>query len=427
VETRVTAPGALDILIDAGLITPAEDPASQAFTFRHALLHDAAYASLLRAERRGLHRVVGEVLEADYAAASDALDLAPRLAEHFQQAGDLPRAQAYFTRAGDEAALRYANAEAITHFRRALVATDLAHVEPAALQHLLLGLGQALELSGRHAEALAAYGQLEAAARDRHAAKAEHAARIARAKIYATLTPEHDPDRARELLEQALLEARARQDAAAESQVLWNLMVLLTWGGEDYAASILFGQQAVQLARRAGDEERLAFALNDLAYPYVATEQFDAARAAITEAQPLWRKLHNLPMLVDNLSHAVLIHYYFGDYESGEACAVEAIQLSEDIGNIWGQTNSRLYRSHILLERGEIGAALDTMRTAIRLGDVSRHPGALVGARTTSACCWPSWVRSNKGRGGLKRPRRSPSSSASGSGPILWRREPGWR
>jgi predicted ATPase len=61
----VTAPRALDTLIDAGLITPAEDPASQAFIFRHALLHDAAYASLLRAERRSLHRVVGEVLEAD--------------------------------------------------------------------------------------------------------------------------------------------------------------------------------------------------------------------------------------------------------------------------------------------------------------------------------------------------------------------------
>jgi hypothetical protein len=75
----------------------------------------------------------------------------------------------YFTEAGDAAALRYANAEATAHFRRALVATDLAHVEPAALQHLLLGLGQALELSRRHAEALAAYEQLEAAARDRHA------------------------------------------------------------------------------------------------------------------------------------------------------------------------------------------------------------------------------------------------------------------
>ncbi len=146
-------PGTLDVLLDAGLITPTEDPDRQAFAFRHALLQDAAYGSLLRAERRGLHRTVGEVLEAEYAPGSVALELAPRLAEHFKEAGDLPRAQAYFTQAGDAAALRYANAEAIAHFRGALATIDLAHAEPQVLQHLFLNLGQALELSGRHTPA----------------------------------------------------------------------------------------------------------------------------------------------------------------------------------------------------------------------------------------------------------------------------------
>ncbi|HLE23942.1 MAG TPA: hypothetical protein VI701_06485, partial [Anaerolineales bacterium] len=73
---------------------------------------------------------------------------------------------------------------------------------------------------------------------------------------------------------------------------------------------------------------------------------------------------------------------HFGDFQAGQACAEEAIRLSDEIGNVWGQTNSRLYYGHILLERGELAAAVETMRTAIRLGDLSRHPGALVGART---------------------------------------------
>jgi hypothetical protein len=51
------------------------------------------------------------------------------------------------------------------------------------------------------------------------------------------------------VLEEALAEVRTGRDAAAESQVLWNLMVLETWGGEDYAAAIDFGRQAVDLAR----------------------------------------------------------------------------------------------------------------------------------------------------------------------------------
>jgi tetratricopeptide (TPR) repeat protein len=377
----VTAPDALAVLLEAGLIASAEDSDSQAFVFRHALLHEAAYASLLRAERRSLHRAVGETLEAHYSTPADALELAPRLADHFQEAGDLPRAQSYLTQAGDAAARRYANAEAIAHYRRALATIDLRRDEPATVQHLVLALGQALELSGRHAEALAAYEQLEQAARERGAGDVEHAAVMARAKIYATLTPEQDPARARSVLERALTEVQARHDAAAESQVLWNLMVLQTWGGEDYASAVDFGRRAVELARRAGDKERLAFALNDLAYPFVATDQLASALEVIGESQPLWRGLGNTPMLVDNLSQAVLLHYHFGNFQTGTECATEAIRRSDEIGNVWGQTNSRLYYGHILLERGEVAAAIDTMRAAIRWGDQSRHPGALVGAR----------------------------------------------
>ena len=376
--------GALAVLLGAGLITPAEDTESQAFAFRHALLQDAAYASLLRAERRGLHRAVGEILEVDFTPAG-ALELAPRLAEHFQQADDLPRARGYFTQAGDAAALRYANVEAIDHYRRALATGDPRDLEPAQLQHLLLQQGQALELSGRHGEALAGYQQLEDLAHERNEPEIEHTAVMARAKIYATLTPQQNPEQARALLEQALSDGRALQDAAAESKVLWNLMVLLTWGGDDYLGAIAYGEQSVALARQAGDRERLAFALNDLSYPYVATNRLGEALQVIEESRAIWRELGNQPMLVDNLSQAVLLHYDFGNLSAGEACALEAMRLSDEMGNVWGQTNSRLYYGHIALERGRIDVAVETMRSAIRLGDVSRHPGALVGARTDLA------------------------------------------
>jgi tetratricopeptide (TPR) repeat protein len=369
-------------LLEAGLIAPAEGSEIPAFSFHHALLQDAAYASLLRSERRSLHRAVGEVLEADYDPASDALEWAPRLGEHFQEAGDSVRAQAFFIQAGDAADDHYANAEAIAHFRRALTSIDSQTVEPEKMQHVLLSLGQAFELSGRHAEALSAYEQLELFASERGVSAVRHAAVMARAKIYATLTPEHDAERAGQLLEQALGEVRSRHDDAEESKVLWNLMVLRMWSGEDYSGAVELGQQAVELARRADDTERLAFALNDLAYPYVATDRLAEARAVIVEAQPLWRAAHNIPMLVDNLSQAVLLHYHFGDFAAGEADALEAMRRSDEIGNVWGQTNSRLYYGLILQERGQIGPAIDTMQAAIRLGDVSRHPGALVGART---------------------------------------------
>ncbi|HMK08142.1 MAG TPA: hypothetical protein VK449_03830, partial [Anaerolineales bacterium] len=377
--------GALGALLDAGLITPADEGGRRAFAFRHALLQDAAYASLLRAERRSLHRLVGETLEQVEAPASAVADRAPRLAEHFRQAGDLGRSLGYFLQAGEAAARRYANAEAIAHFRQARSLLDRRQTDPAQWQQVLLGLGQAFELSGQHADALAAYQDLEDFAGAQEAPAVEQAAALARAKLYSTLTPVHDARRARHILEQTLAEARGRRDGRAEARVLWNLMVLEMWSGEDYAASIEFGTAAVELARRSGDDERLAFALNDLAYPYLAIEHYGAARDAVRQAEPLWRQQGNVPMLVDNLAQAVLLDFHFGDFEAADRAASEAIRRSDEIGNVWGQTNSRLCYGHVLWAQGRIGAALDTMRTAIRLGESSRHPGALVGTRTDLA------------------------------------------
>ena len=370
---------ALSVLIDAGLIAPVSDTSEPSLAFRHALIHDAAYASLLRAERRMLHRLVGESLESDFGAA-DPLDLAPRLGEHFLEAGERSRARRYFTLAGDAATRRHANPEAIGHFRRALEASS-DDEDPESLRHLSLALGQALELSGRHPEALETYERLADAARRRAAPQLHLAALMARAKIHVTLTPVHDPQRVRGLLEEARAAARDGGDLATESQVLWNLMVLLTWSAEHYAEAIRYGLEAADLARRAESAERLAFALNDPSDPYVATRQFAAARRVLEESGALWRRLGNLPMLVDNLAQSAMVHYHFGELKSGSASAEEAVQLSEQIGNVWGQTNSRLYRSHLLLERGEIGRALHTIEEAIRLGEVSRHPGALIAAR----------------------------------------------
>lgn len=87
------------------------------YAFRHVLIQEAAYESILFKTRLVLHKQIGEILEDLH---RDRLEeFAPLLAYHFYAAGDI-RSLKYDILAGEKAARLYANVEAATHFRRAL-------------------------------------------------------------------------------------------------------------------------------------------------------------------------------------------------------------------------------------------------------------------------------------------------------------------
>src|SRR5574341_1443349 len=108
----------LTALEDSGLIRLAQSEPELEYLFRHALIQDAAYESLLKADRRVLHRAVGETLERLYPDRSD--ELAALLAHHFAVAGERAKAIAYSRQAAQQAEVRYAYEEAIQHLRTAL-------------------------------------------------------------------------------------------------------------------------------------------------------------------------------------------------------------------------------------------------------------------------------------------------------------------
>jgi serine phosphatase RsbU (regulator of sigma subunit)/tetratricopeptide (TPR) repeat protein len=134
----------LNTLEASGLVRLAQVVPDLEYLFRHNLVQDAAYASLLEQDQQRLHQAVGEALEILYA---DHLDeMAAALAHHFEQAGDHNRALCYFKRAAQAALLAYANPEAENLFRRAIRVAVTP--EDNALLHG--GLGEALYNLGRY-------------------------------------------------------------------------------------------------------------------------------------------------------------------------------------------------------------------------------------------------------------------------------------
>jgi class 3 adenylate cyclase/predicted ATPase len=108
----------LSQLMDAELVFRRGIPPEITYVFKHALVQDAAYGGLLRAQRQELHARVARELEAR---SPELADTAPELlAHHLTAAGFTDRAITYWQRAGHRAAQRSAHVEAIAHFTQAL-------------------------------------------------------------------------------------------------------------------------------------------------------------------------------------------------------------------------------------------------------------------------------------------------------------------
>ena len=111
---------ALGQLSDAGLLFCRGTAPHASYLFKHALVHDAAYGTLLRARRQELHARVAMVLAQDFV---DLVERQPELlAHHLTAAGDSERAVDQWLKAGRHAAARFAHLEAIRHFERGLAA-----------------------------------------------------------------------------------------------------------------------------------------------------------------------------------------------------------------------------------------------------------------------------------------------------------------
>ena len=101
-----------------------EDGAPDAYAFRHVLVQEAIYQSLLTPRRRQLHRDVGDAIERLYA--DRITEWVDTLAHHFVQADERARAVHYLARAGERSLRVYALDEADERFRRAVDLADQA-------------------------------------------------------------------------------------------------------------------------------------------------------------------------------------------------------------------------------------------------------------------------------------------------------------
>jgi tetratricopeptide (TPR) repeat protein len=357
--------GTLELLSSASLVRRVLTESGAEFKFRHTLDRETAYRSMLRRDREKIHKVVGETLESHPATQIEAL--APVLAEHFSIGGDDRRAIKYFMLAGDEAARVYAHEEALDYYQSALTIGQENDVDRNTLCDLYLRQGRTLELSGEYPAAMETYQELEALGKRRGDVALELAALTRQATLLVAPSAVSDYEAGAALANRLLDLAVDAGDKEAQARAHWSLLLSRIYGGE-LQRGIVAGEKGLVLAKELGLEELQAYITNDLSGPYLMAGRLDRAWELLEEAIEIWRRLDNLPMLVDSLGNMNSGLIFKGLYDEALENSRQARQIADRIDNRWAKAFSLFMIELIHAERGDFDKAFATCADQIYWG-----------------------------------------------------------
>jgi predicted ATPase/class 3 adenylate cyclase len=396
------------------------------YVFKHAILHEVTYESVLKRRRRAYHAQVAAWLVAQ--SGERVTEHAGLIGEHYERAGERSSAAEWYARAGRQAQATYAPEAAIGHYQKALAllptlasspstssgcfrkaepAETLEAGDPHAMQRVKLyrGLGLMLRWQTRFEEAAQAYVAMRAAgekAGDKvaqahaweglskvqqaqgdyraaleSAARAEEIARAAGAPAQVALARAlynkgwvlsnlGEVDAASSLGERAL----ALSIGLGAQRIMADSLNLLGWVHQTlgrYDPATRYFEQALGVFRELDDRVWVGGMLNNLGVIAEAREDYPAAAALYQEALTIAREIghrHAEIVVFSNLGGA---RVGLGEYEAAEADLLEAIEMAEAVG--WGGL-AETYRflAQARLGQGRATEALEAARRALELG-----------------------------------------------------------
>jgi class 3 adenylate cyclase/tetratricopeptide (TPR) repeat protein len=274
---------ALEIIYEQGLLP------EPAYIFKHAVIQDVAYHSLLRERRKELHKAVGHAIEDLY---PDRLaEHYEELAHHFVQGEEWKKAMEYSILAGDRTAHAFANAEAKEHYARALRAAAQVSpsLDPGVLAHLHEKHGTVLMILAEYEEAVAAYRRALELIRQGKNRQDEIEILVELSMVYVN---SHREEPAIEYSEQALVIARELGDQASQAICLANRVYTVETGRGPTVETMRDAEESLRLAREIEDPKLQAQTLIQLGRTLQWRADFDRSLAHLHEGAELAQRMH---------------------------------------------------------------------------------------------------------------------------------------
>jgi adenylate cyclase len=304
------------------------------YRFQHNLFQTYLYNNLEEAERAYLHEDVGNVLEELFGDQVD--EITVQLARHFVEAGMAEKARMYLRRAGEQATARYANAEAVTYFSRALDLTQ--KTEPTERYALLLARERVYGLLGeRDAQKrdLASLEELVGALTDVEQQAAERQAEVAlRQAAYAEVTGDYSA--AIQSAQEVVRLAQTTETGQLEAEGYWQWGgVLLHQGKHEIARTHL--EHALTLARSQGVRQVEAGSLSSLGHLNGDLGNWDEAQSCLGQALDIYRQIGDRPGESKSLNRLAIISAQQGEWDAAKSHFEQALRIQRQIGERRGE------------------------------------------------------------------------------------------
>ncbi len=323
---------ALREVIEAGLLLTATADGDDGYSFRHALVHEAAYSDLLPGERRTLHRDFAQALEADVGPGSAGAGRLVEIARHWRSARDLTRALGASIRAGDESAEAYAFAQALTEYEHALVIWDQV---PGADSSTSIDRLELLRRTARSAHLVSedrrAIGWLREAIELSRATDDHTRTGVLLEQLGRVLWVSGDAISAVTVSEEAVTVIPVDPPSAERARAIAGLGQVLMLNGE-YGRSRDLCLEAIAIARAAGAREPEGHALNTLGLDLTNLGQYAAGVEALELALAIgWevRNADDVGRAFVNLSDALWVS---GDAEAALRRVHEGTKAASALG-----------------------------------------------------------------------------------------------
>ncbi len=326
-------------LVAAGLLYQRGALPRADFTFKHALIQDTAYQSLLKSVRKQFHARIAQVLEERF---PERVESEPEvIARHYEEAGLVEQAIAQYERAGERAKRRSASEEAIGHLRRAIALLATLPETPARDQQelgLQLAIGAPLSAarSWSDPECEAAYERArELASRLGGAPELS----LVLSGLAASFQVKGDLTTATELAKQALDAAGRSGDALDRVAAHAAAGYPLFWQG-DFSRALRHFEDAVELhdpkehaslAYTLGIDQGVNSRVLGAACLWMLGHP-DRAMTRIQEAVALARQVEHPLSLAQALAWTAILHLMRREPDRTRERADETIELAERLG-----------------------------------------------------------------------------------------------
>ncbi|MEJ5311427.1 MAG: adenylate/guanylate cyclase domain-containing protein [Anaerolineae bacterium] len=333
------------------------------YIFKHVMVRDVAYESLLLRDRRTYHGLIGRHLEEIYTGQKRE-EVYELLAHHYSLSDDHAKALEYLMKSGDKARLAYANPEAIAFYRQALqLAEHLQQTE--AVVSIAEGLGDVLFHVGESEEALACYERAMAGRRD-----PKHRADLYRrmAIVYQNLGAY---EKALAACEQGLsLLASEDEKSVERARLLIARSRIYEQQGQSEAA-LVDSEASLVILEHTTHYREIAQAHNVVGLSY-RSRQPDKAIAHLEQSLSIFERIGNEYEAARIYNNLAILHYQT-DLSRSADYFNRALKTLQRFGDIWGEAAAYMNLGIVQYARGDYAQAIDyyehSLQMTERLGD----------------------------------------------------------